>query len=153
MSTPKLTPATVHAAICEPVAAYLAAQARAEVLTEQVDAIKVALLAERTYLDDDGARITHPGDAWTMSDAAAAEFYPELERRTNAAIPHDFGEGHCPALHAQSDMRDAGSVLLAAMAPLFGFNADRVYSLDLRRKMIDNGIRLVLAHEREQAAA
>lgn len=147
-----MNPAKTAAKIAAPVAAYLAARARAEVLAEKVAAISTALLAERVCMDDDGNRITEAAGAWEICDADAPGFYAELERRTNEAIPHDYPAGHCPALHAASDMRAAGEDLLTAMAPLFGFEGIKIHRLDLRRKMIDNGIGLVLAVEREQAA-
>jgi len=151
MPTPN--PATVAAALTEPVAAYLAARAIAEVLAEKVAAIGAALLAEAVVLDEDGERITDPADVWTCRDEDAAGYYAEMEARTNAAIPHDHGAGFCPALVAASAMRAAEDALLAAMAPIFGFEGITIHRLDLRRKMIDNGVGLVLAVERETSRA
>jgi len=151
MTTPN--PATVAAAITKQVAGYLAARAKSEVLAEKVAAIGAALLAEFVLTDEDGDRITDPADAWTCRDEDAAGYYAELEARTNAAIPHDHGAGFCPALVAASAMRDAEDALLTAMGPLLGFGGITIHRLDLRRKMIDNGVGLVLAVERDARAA
>jgi len=151
MTTPN--PAAVAAAITDEVDAYLAARAKSEVLAEKVAAIGAALLAEFVLTDEDGDRITDPADAWTCRDEDAAGYYAELEARTNAEIPHGHGAGFCPALVAASAMRDAEDVLLTAMGPLLGFGGITIHRLDLRRKMIDNGVGLVLAVERDARAA
>jgi len=151
MTTPN--PAAVAAAITDQVADYLAARALSEVLAEQVAGIASELLSDMVVLDDDGERITAPDDAWLCRDEDSAAYYAELEARTNAAIPHDLPAGHCPALNAASVMRDAEEALLQAMGPLLGFGGITIHRLDLRRKMIDNGVGLVLAVERETSRA
>ena len=147
-----MNPETVAATLADPVASYLAARAVSEVLAERVARIGAALLAEMVILDDDGNRISDPADVWMCRDQDSHSYYAELERRTNKAIPHDLPSGHCPSLAAASKMRNAENNLILAMGPIFGFDGSKVYNLDLRRKMIKNGVGLVLAVDRVSAA-
>jgi len=92
----------------------LVARAQAELLRDEVDAIKAELLAANEYFDEyTGERITEPKDDWTMGDEAHPAYLALLDARVRAA-GHNPPEGFCPALMAESTLRDAEHALIEA---------------------------------------
>lgn len=142
------SPAIVAAVLTPHVELYLMARAQAEVLLETVDTLATEILAATAYLDAKGERITTPSRSFLICASQAPGYFQALEDATNEAIPNDLEPGYCPALVADSARVAAEQELLRAMGPLFGFDADRVYSLEHRKGLIENGVGLTLAAQR-----
>jgi len=118
-------PKTVAAVLTPHVVAMLAARVIAETLREEIDAIKVRVLSEGTYTsdyaeydDENGNRVTIPKRDWTISDDQSAEYYRLLDLAIRAA-GHNPPEGYCPALMAESELRDAQHALITAAERFF----------------------------------
>ena len=137
-----------HTATVRPVAAaVLVAKAEAEVLREKVDAIKAEILAVGEYMSEPlegrgksipARRITKPKEDWLIEDWAP--YNALVDARVRAEVPGaaDLEEGYCPALVAESKLRDAEQRLLEATAPLLNITASQINrSLDTRAKWLD----------------
>lgn len=85
-----------------------------------------------------GERITDPDKAWRMSDEAAAEYYPECDKRIHEVEGwRSLPKGHCPALVAEGIQRDAERLMFTEAAKVFPeLHPDRLYCsrLELIRK-------------------
>ena len=125
-------------AIFEPVAEVLVKRARAEVLREEIDALKVKILTagDFRHMDDDSRRILDPSEGWLINDEQAPAYFAALERET-AAAGHDVPAGYCPALMAEMALVEAERALLEVAAPFLGTTEDRLsHNMDRRRKVI-----------------
>jgi len=126
MTTKTPTPAAVIAALGTLVSTMLVARAVAEVLREEVDGYKQAILDAGDYRDQyTDERITEPSDDWTMSDEESSSYLALLDATVRAA-GHNPPEGFCPALMAESALRDAQAAMIKAAEPFFGVTAGQL---------------------------
>lgn len=126
------------AAIIEPVAEVLVKRARAEVLREEIDALKVKILTEGDFRHmDDDSRVLDPTNDWLINDEQAPTYFAALERET-AQAGHDVPAGYCPALMAESALVEAERALLEVAAPFLGVTeAQLSRNMERRRKAIN----------------
>lgn len=131
MDTTKLTAASVAAQLRPAVDAVLMTMAHAQVMREEVDAIRREILAECPLTPGEFALkmgettpITDPKDVYLCDDAAQLEdYYAECDKRERAARlkPADMTPEHCPALVAERVQRDAEHLMLDCFAELIEF--------------------------------
>lgn len=87
-------------------------------------------------------RITNPADLY-MADADSEPvkwYYEEMQKEIDA-MGYKLPVGHCPALCAESLLRDAEHLLIKAAAPVFNVTLDQILcskgNLENLRKYID----------------
>jgi hypothetical protein len=143
--------AEIATAIAPEVDALLAAREAAETIRAKVDAIRTRTLAAGTYADEDtGERITVAAVDWTMSAEQFAGYNAAVlaaGRAEGLTAP----EGCCPALMAETAVRDAERALIAKSEPFFGVStACRSAKLPA---FVDHLVMLVAAVAAESEAA
>ena len=92
-------------------------RSKAAALRTQIDAIKRGILGAGNFVSEyDGTRITEPSRDWMMEDDQAEGYYALLDDAKIAAgfDPEPIREGFCPALVAESAVRDAEHDLIEA---------------------------------------
>lgn len=90
----------------------LVARAEAELVKEEVDAIKARHLAADVYLDEmTGERVTEPKYDWTIEDDAWKVYRAKVEADVRAA-GYDVPEDHCPAAMAENKLTEAENMLI-----------------------------------------
>jgi len=127
----------LKAATAEAAADYLAARAKAEILTEERAAFTRGLLMAGDYRDEmTGERVTDPVYDWTISEDGWQEIH--TARLAYVAENHgpEWGD-RCPALVAQEEQRETERALLAAAAAVIP-GIDRVRKIEDRQKAIDS---------------
>lgn len=159
-----IDPHTVARTLNPFVNVVLTARAQAEVIREEIDAIKLRLLTEHAYTDEtDGKRVTEPKYDWCMPQEQFTGYLALLEEGTREAgydVPKDF----CPALMAEETLRKAERALIDAACVFFpGTTTSALLrgtkdsgGLETHRRYLDLLTGLVVNHpsfERPQLAA
>jgi hypothetical protein len=116
---PVPAPHAVKKALGPIVAKLLTAQAVHQALAEEMEKVDNDLLALADYVSQyDGTPITKAKDAWLMSDEQAVTFF--AARNAYIAANHTVPEvGFCPALMAESQVRDLKKELIEAATQFF----------------------------------
>lgn len=122
-------------------AALLVAQAAAQVLREQIDALLTPEFVKFGFVrDDNGAPITREADLYLSEQE---DLFPRWYAQRDAIIARagwtipagSEGEGWCPALVAEHELIKAENALLDHARAWF--ELPEVYNLDLRRQAIE----------------
>jgi hypothetical protein len=143
-------PKTVAKALTPAVNTLLLAMANAELLREEVDGYKAALLAEGSYTDETGKPVTEPKYDWTMGDDQFPGYLAKLEAKVKEA-GHNVPKDQCPALIAESLQNQAEWAVIEAAEPFFGVTNSQLLcgtktedGLTTQRKYLDLCIGLVV---------
>ena len=133
----KLTEESITPGVKSSVNAYLMARARAEVMTEKVDAVYEDILTETPlYADlemrghDEPFQILKPKDMYLSTDEDfCAEVYAEANKRLRemGLKPDDMPDGHCPALVAQNLQRDCEWLIIDNAAEMLGYDGKELH--------------------------
>lgn len=103
----------------------IALQAAAETLRKIVDARHAAILAAKEYKTADGERVTEPKHDWLICDEQSREYFDAIDKANrDAGFTGPFD--HCPALIAETELRDAQRELTDVAGPLFGITFDQI---------------------------
>lgn len=115
----------LQATIKPAVLKVLGYQAVAELLRDEVDKRYAAVLASKEYRNDEGERVFDPKYSWRICDEQVLEYYAEIDK-ANRKAGFTGPDGHCPALIAECNLRDAQRELFDIAAPLFGISYEQI---------------------------
>jgi hypothetical protein len=150
-----LTPALTSA-----VNAYLMARTYAEVMTEKVEAVYLAILTECPVYGDlvprrtggEPVQILKSRDLYLCSnEALCQDVYEEANKRLRALKlkPADMKDEFCPALVAQRIQTDAENLLIEIAGKPFGITNQKLLcsanGLKNRQEFIDLNVKLVVS--------
>jgi len=144
----EINQAALLEAIREPARRVIELRRKAAVLREAVDKIKKVILAEMQLKDEDGNIVLNPDASWTIEpEEDLLLFHSKLQKCVRQQIQgaNELPDDHCPALVAESDLRDAENDLLRAICPFVGADPKQVMvaKSELRQKFIDLTLKLV----------
>ena len=145
---PKFNEAEIINSIREPARRVIELRQKAAVLRAEVDKIKRSVLAEMQMKDEDGNIVLNPDASWTIEpEEDLLLFHSKLQKCVRQQIQgaNELPDDHCPALVAESDLRDAENDLLRAICPFVGADPKQVMvaKSELRQKFIDLTLKLV----------
>lgn len=137
-------------AIMDDVAELLVLRAKAQILREEIDEIHRQVLSERDYFMTFPARgdrperkekMTERSYAFLLSDEDAAHYFARVEEIVQADPRYDVKPGYCPALIAESAVRDAERALVDKSSQWLGATANDLLcsrnGLDRYRRYVD----------------
>lgn len=142
--TLKPTPADFRTpAIVEACLDFIAHKANAQTVRAVVDEIGEALLVEHPLKCPRTGEALTVSNAWrAVDDEAWSRWYNACrEEQTKRGIGKDLPPELCPALVAESAMRDAKHRLVDISGAKFGVTADKIWRRDFRK--VDEWVDLV----------
>lgn len=150
ISANESTARELASALMEDVAELLILRAKADVLNEEIGAIHDRVLNARVYMahiakrGDRPARsyrITKRGESFLMSEEDSAHYFATVDALIQADPRYDVKAEYCPALIAESAVRNAERALVDKSSRWLGVTTDDLLcsknGLERYRKYID----------------
>lgn len=118
------------------------------VQTKQIEVLTFFKFAPDEKYADMASPILDPKYSWCLDDDDFTIYHAEMEKWKNEQYPGKYPPDHCPALTAETLVRDAQKVLIDLCEEFTGLSLDMLLNsgLDTLKEYIDLQLRMLARH-------